>query len=96
MTGESIMHELDRLNAELDDPTSDNTAGRLYSLRYDSLPQLLCSNRHLIAVALRAFVKPSHFQSELTLMPTRHEKAEHTAALDGNFHGEGQASPWTT
>lgn len=65
MSPESLLQELERLSAILDYENADNTAGRVEILKYDVLPDLLRSNRHTILKALRAYVKPSHFQTEL-------------------------------
>lgn len=67
MKATELLAELERLNAILDDPNADNTAGRVEAIQYDVLPTLMRQERHLILQALRAHVKPSHFQSELLI-----------------------------
>jgi hypothetical protein len=67
MKAKELLAELERLNAILDDPNADNTAGRVETIQYDILPTLMRQERHLILQALRAYVKPSHFQTELLI-----------------------------
>jgi hypothetical protein len=68
MKATELLAELERLNAILDDPNADNTAGRVESIQYDVLPTLMRQERHLILKALRTHVKPSHFQTEFTII----------------------------
>jgi len=65
MTPADLLTELERICTIIDNPDSDNTAGRVEALQYDVLPNLLRSERHTILKSLRAYVKPSHFQTEL-------------------------------
>jgi hypothetical protein len=53
MTPESLLKEVQRICDLLDDPHADNTAGRVEAHRYDVLPQLLVSNRHIVLKALK-------------------------------------------
>lgn len=57
MTTPELLSELERLSAMLDNPDSDNTAGRVDAIQYDVLPQLLSRNRHLILKALQQACK---------------------------------------
>lgn len=68
MKATELLAELERLNAILDDENADNTAGRVELIQYDVLPTLMRQERHLMLQALRAHVKPSHLQTEFTII----------------------------
>lgn len=53
MTPKELITELERITTIIDDPNSDNLAGRVDTLKYDVLPKLLTSERQTILKALR-------------------------------------------
>lgn len=58
MTAPTLLAELERITGLLADPQGDNTAGRLDTLKYDVLPNLLRSEVGTIIRALRVYCNP--------------------------------------
>lgn len=75
MKPEAILKELERICAELDNPNASNIAGRLESMRYETLPQLLCTNRLIILKALKQLCQKDT-QLELNV-PTQLQTCKH-------------------
>jgi len=62
MTATQLHAEVQRLIDIIDNPESDNTAGRVELLKYDILPKLLVSERLLVLKGLKALLPNEQLQ----------------------------------